>query len=444
MRLIRLILILPCLLVLFAAAPAGAADCDTQEGCIEQARSARAFIDSAGVNTHLGYSDTVYWWDWPMVRDRLKELGVSHIRDGTFPAAYPHVIGPTVAARYNELNAAGIKGNLMVGVEHAHNDITLAQRLDWIKANLADFTASVEGSSESWDDANAIRDLQCDIYARVKSDPVLSSKPVIGPSGGPPFSETAWYDRVGDLSGCLDKGNLHPYPGADPPNLHQHRDLSAAMEWGARTYGASPNWATETGYWNTLTDANGVSETAAGIYVPRTLTENFRRGIERTELYELVDLHTGSGEAIDHYGLLRTDGTRKPAYVATRNLLSLLQDGVAASGRLGFGIVCTSNCRAPIRHVLLRHSSGAYYLALWSESRVWDEASKTDTPTPPQTLDLYLHRAPQRVEVYAPARGTSPVATDTSGATLVRTRATDDVRLVKITPAAGAAGDQEP
>lgn len=139
-------------------------DCYSQEGCIEEARAAAAFIDSVGVgvNTKLGSSQTVYWHSWPLIRARLLELGVSHIRDGTLAAAYPDVIGPTVAARYNDLKAAGIKGNLLVGAEQSHGT-TLAQRLDWIKANVLDFTESIEGSNESWEDATAIRDMQCDI-----------------------------------------------------------------------------------------------------------------------------------------------------------------------------------------------------------------------------------------------------------------------------------------
>src|SRR3954471_19334335 len=47
----------------------------------ETARSADAFVDSVGVNTHVIYDDTAYR-DFPTVRARLQELGVRHIRDG--------------------------------------------------------------------------------------------------------------------------------------------------------------------------------------------------------------------------------------------------------------------------------------------------------------------------------------------------------------------------
>ena len=50
----------------------------------ESARPADAFVDYVGVNTHLGYSDTTYGDYEGILKPRLLELGVRHIRDGTF------------------------------------------------------------------------------------------------------------------------------------------------------------------------------------------------------------------------------------------------------------------------------------------------------------------------------------------------------------------------
>ncbi|HEV2769635.1 MAG TPA: hypothetical protein VGV40_05560, partial [Solirubrobacteraceae bacterium] len=71
------------LLSLAASSTASAAtgDCASASGCTEDARSAGSFVESVGVNTHLGYDDTVYGRSWPVVRDGLVELGVRHIRD---------------------------------------------------------------------------------------------------------------------------------------------------------------------------------------------------------------------------------------------------------------------------------------------------------------------------------------------------------------------------
>ena len=64
------------LTVLFHVSPA---DADA-----EVARPADPFVDFVGVNTHLGYSDTTYGGYEGILKPRLLELGVRHIRDGTF------------------------------------------------------------------------------------------------------------------------------------------------------------------------------------------------------------------------------------------------------------------------------------------------------------------------------------------------------------------------
>ena len=431
---------LAALLALLGALPASA----------ETARSAKAFTDSAGINTHLGYSDTVYWQNWPMIRDRLLELGVSHIRDGTYPAEYPDVIGPTTAGRYQEL---GLGLNLLVGHEQAmEGRTTLQDRLNWIKANnLAPQTIGIEGSNEfyigvdhkdDWENdpalIKALRDMQCDIASRVKNDAAFDAAKVIAPSGGVPFWEDYWHFHVaygyGDMAACMDRGNLHAYPGEDPPDLHESRDLGVARQWAGHVDAGEPQWITENGYWTKSPNDSHVSEQAQGVYVPRMALEHFRRGNERLQLYELIDLNSGSNEIIDNYGLLRTDGTRKPAFNKLRNLLSLTKDTEDSIGSLDFTIACTASCHSPVRHVLMRHSDGSYLLAYWSESRVWD--GNQDTPQPDQAVDVTLAEAPGQVELYSVANGTTPLSTDASGSKVVKTHATDDVRLLRITPAA--------
>jgi len=416
------------------ATDARADACETKAGCVEPARSALEFTQSVGINTHLGYSQTIYWQRYnDIIRPRLLELGVSHIRDGTFPVNYPEVIGPTIAQRYRDL---GLGLNLLVGLEQAPSGPGgsgegLQDRLDWIKSNgLASQLVGIEGSNESWNDRTVIRNHQCDTFNRVHGDPAFAGVPVIGPSAGPPFSMTTWYDRVGDLSACLDVGNLHPFAEEDPPHLHQGRDLGVAVGWASRTYsGDRPYWVTENGYWNKSPDGSHVSERAAGIYVPRMFLESFRRGFERTQGYELIDLNTNTNDVIHNYGLLRTDGSRKPAFTGLANAMRVLRDTTAASGSLGFGIVCKARCNAPIRRVLLKHSSGSYVLAVWSESRVWD--GSVDTPQSSQNINLVLHKS-ARMEVIDPASRSTPFKTVTG--TVLSTDVTDGIRLIRVQP----------
>ncbi len=46
------------------------------------AKSADAFVDSIGVNTHLDYTESPYARFNDLIKPKLKELGVRHIRDG--------------------------------------------------------------------------------------------------------------------------------------------------------------------------------------------------------------------------------------------------------------------------------------------------------------------------------------------------------------------------
>jgi hypothetical protein len=67
----------------------------------ESARPADAFVDFFGVNTHLGYYDTAYRDYEGIVKPRLLELGVRHIRDGTF--------NDEVLGKYFDLGQHGIR-----------------------------------------------------------------------------------------------------------------------------------------------------------------------------------------------------------------------------------------------------------------------------------------------------------------------------------------------
>ncbi|MGI4894150.1 MAG: hypothetical protein ACRYF3_03435, partial [Janthinobacterium lividum] len=46
-----------------------------------QAQMADAFVDSIGVATHLTYDGTPYM-NYPLVKQRLQESGIRHLRDG--------------------------------------------------------------------------------------------------------------------------------------------------------------------------------------------------------------------------------------------------------------------------------------------------------------------------------------------------------------------------
>ncbi len=70
-----------------------------------RARSAASFLDSVGINTHIHYYDTSYS-NFSLIKQRLQELGIRHIRDGGSD--------PTWIQRINELAGVGIKSTIVV------------------------------------------------------------------------------------------------------------------------------------------------------------------------------------------------------------------------------------------------------------------------------------------------------------------------------------------
>jgi hypothetical protein len=392
------------------------------------------------VNTHLGYDGTVYDRGWPVVRDRLVELGVRHVRDTSYREGTKL---DDVVPRYKELADLGVRGNLLAGdLLGRYGAGSIDEHLAWVKRNVAGFTESLEGPNEndypaldvSW--AAKLRSYQCEWARKIRGDEVLSAKTVIGPAS---HIERGFEPGMGDLSDCLDRGNLHPYSGGQSPDRTNFGDLSVSLAGAASTSGTKPVWVTESGYHNTVNclDCGGhypVSEKAGGVYLPRMFMENFRRGIPRTYAYELIDLLADpeKDNLQSNFGLLRNDGSRKPGFVALRNLMSILADSGSATGTLAYSLQCP-DCPEPMRQVLLRKSTGAYYLVVWRETSVWSRTTRTDITNKTRYADLNLSSASE-LEVFEPSQSTAAI--DTTTAATQRIALTDGLTIIKITPPA--------
>ena len=143
------------------------------------------------------------------------------------------------------------------------------------------------------------------------------------------------------------------------------------------------------------------------------MLEGFRQGLARTYLFQLADQWTpaqaqawGIAGPSNAFGLLRWDLSRKPAFVALRNLMRAADTGsapVASPGGLRYGL---EGAGPDVRQMLLRSADGSYALVLWRQVSVWDRDALKD-----------LHPAPQRVDVVlgqpiALARRFDPVDSD--------------------------------
>lgn len=367
-----------------AAAPAAAAYPVTP-------KSAPAFRDSVGVVTHAVYYDTAYG-DWPKVVARLQELGVRHLRDGVY--ANPTDEWRDWNERYYravELAAAhGMRFIFGMGSPGSRSG-TLDQLIAEVAGRLRPAAEALEAPNE-FDKYGGVRQWRSplsaygrELYLKAKANPSLRSLPVLGPS----FSTTTAQKSYGDQHSWMDVGNVHPYTGGlspDPDHLRTELKRARAIS------GGKPVWATEAGFHNALRARSGqppVSEAAAAAYLLRTFLEHFRAGIARTYAYELVDEKPEPAlrDPEQHFGLLRHDMTRKPAFNALKNLLTLVgRDDRAPSLRpIRLDI---SSPGVHVRRLVLRKADGTYLVALWRLRSSWDRERRRPlrVPTRPVTV----------------------------------------------------------
>jgi hypothetical protein len=195
---------------------------------------------------------------------------------------------------------------------------------------------------------------------------------------------------------------------------------------------------TETGYDTAIHVTSGqpaVSEAAEAKYLPRLLLEAFGRGVRRSFIYEFADEHPEPAmhDAEQHFGLIRADGTPKPAFTAVSNMIRLLQDpGPAfAPGALGMRL---SGDVSGLRHALFAKRDGRLYLILWVNGRSYDQDAQADAVVPSQRVTLVLDRPVSGAALYRPARSAGPLRVFGRVRTLTLD-VPDEPLVVELTPA---------
>ncbi len=403
-------------------------------GAAVQARAADAFVDSIGIGVHLAYSDTPYVFQLATLRSRLEELGVRHVRDDLYPGREDQY------ERLRELAGAGIGSTLILGSPAngsagLEDLLEVAASLDGVEALEGPNEYSTMGGDPNWI-AN-LRAYQQELYARAKGDPALAALPVIGPA-----IVHGDQDELGDVSSFLDRGNIHSYPQGNPPDK-----LGGAIAQAKENSKGKPIWATETGYHNALAwtgENRPVPEDAAATYMPRLFLEYWRWGIQRTFSYELLDQfpNPDADEAESHFGLLRNDLSRKPAFEALRNTISILADPgthlqpAALDLTVSEGGVPLEEPGSPGLHkVLLQKRDGAFYLALWRTTSVWDPVANEPTAAPSAAIEVATEPALDSVAVYRPNAGPDPLSTTLAPSQPFSVEVGPAVTILRLVPA---------
>ena len=408
---------------------------------------ARKFFDSVGICTHPNWQGTV--WETSAWETVFLDSGARHTRGkiGNGPsgqAAMAHLeklfsrgvkICVTVADQGDGLDRAGTRANIdflvtavgaenISGIESANEYSNPATRpADW---------------------ATQLREFHKWLYNTVRSRPALNNVPVIGPSIW--GRQTNDYLTLGNLEPQVDRGCLHWYTGGRRPTragmpgkpADFTYSLADAIREAKVLAPTKPLWITESGHPvagpETPLSSFTITEKAAAKYIIRGLLDGFGEGVEKMNIYALIDdVHRDPPR---YHGL--TDGAlkRRLTFHAVKNLLALFRDSgtLTTAGSLDYSL---GNAPAVIKRQLFQKSDRTFLLTLYQDVDSYDRVNFRDLVVAPLTVRLNLAQLASKIEVFTPTLGPTVKQSVTNAKTLA-IPVGDHVTVVRITPAGTA------
>ena len=366
------------------------------------------FVNSIGVNTHLNYFDRIYG-NFPLLEQELKSVGIRHLRDGVHVQNQDY--NDALYGRWIKLGTLGVRFDAVVDPRSNLGPLNAAllEQVDRLAGHTIE---SFEGPNEldisnvaDWPSVD--RNYGMSLFESTRAMMGPSQARVIGPSLALAFHAP----QLGNISSQIDEGNLHPYPAGKMPSIVFPEQIELAKIMA----GDKGIVFTESGYHNAINDHRGqpgISEAAAAKYIPRLFLEDFAHGVLRTYLYEFMDETTDPGldDAELHWGLLRADGSEKPAFLALKNLIAELSDR-AEPAQLEPLDWTLSPTDSHIHCLLLEKSSGKFDLVFWQEVSSYDLRRGLDIDNPSIPSVLTLGRRARNVTVFDPVKQSAPVHT---------------------------------
>ncbi len=404
------------------------------------AKSADAFVDSIGVNTHLDYGGTWDGRNWPAIKQRLIDAGIRNIRDG---------YGNThqdVSAFVQDLNrTGGVKIDFYA--DDRYNTSLDQYEQMWL-GELKGAVASIEGPNEvdnrgpGWE--SRYRGYAQQLSQTVRGNPGTSHIPLLSPSFACGVC-TPRLQSFGDVSAWTDYGNTHNYTGGQ---MLTDALMDEMFRNQAVMTGKQPVMSTETGFSTNVKGANAdhppVAAPQAGILGLRIYFEHFARGVPRTFWYDLADESTDTSQWGNGWGMLQADAglSPKPLYTAIKDTTSLLKDPGPSftPGSLAYTL---QGANANTRSLLLQKRNGTFWLVVWQQAEVWARGNLVPLSPADLPLTLQLDAPASSLAVYHPGQGTQAQTSVGNTATLPL-RSSANLQLIEIGsgPLRSAAGQQ--
>jgi hypothetical protein len=344
----------------------------------------------------------------------------------------------TVADQDNGLDRAGTRAN----IDFLVNAVG-AQNISGIES--ANEYSNPSTRPADW--ASQLREFHKWLYATVRARPALNNVPVIGPSIW--GRQTNDYITLGNLEPHIDRGCLHWYTGGRRPTragmpgrpADFTYSLADAIREAKVLAPSKPLWITESGHpiagpGNPLSNFT-ITEKAAAKYMIRGLLDGFGEGVEKMNIYALIDdVHRVPPR---YHGL--TDGTlkRRLTFHAVKNLLALFRDSgtLTTAGTLDYTL---GNAPAVIKRQLFQKSDRSFLLTMYQDVDSYDRTNFRDIVVAPITIRLNLAQIASKIEVFTPTMGLTARQSVANAKTLA-IPVGDHVTVVKITPAGSASPD---
>ena len=377
------------------------------------AASSYNFVNSIGVNTHFGFDYSNYHHKWDICRNRLLDLGVKHIRDGNY-------CSPLAEEHFLEIYDKGrIKLLLNINFEDPKEFMPRVKRLKKMLSGVEGVNEGDYTIDQDYQDTRPniwvpqLIAYQKRLWEHIKEDQDsdINHLLVVGPSFANISASPA---KVGDLlRDYMDYGNIHAYPSAaQDPVANWGWDLNESEIKNRMQIlaGNKPIITTETGYHNCLTTDikyhMGVPEDVSAVYSLHVLFEYFIAGIERTYLYEFLDQREAAdGDIQRHFGMIRVDGTPKPAYTALQNLIALLNDDneLYITKPFEYELVCDNlPDKEILKHQLLQKSDGSWWVAIFRTPTLYDPLNSCKLECKAVNVKLLLDRKTKEIDIYRP------------------------------------------